>query len=426
MRANRVSRGSTLHPRPITRERRGAMLVFVAIAMVTLLGFLAMTLDVGAGNRQRRIAQTAADAGALGGGTEIYRRLSGSSIPDDTVRASALNEAVRNGFPADDVTVNYPPASGPHTGDLKYVEVIINRTIPTIFGSIFNFTSLNAGARAVAGVSNYALNCLVSLDPSGPRAIEVENGGEMDTNCGVAINSTNPNALDVNSSGQLDTSGSSIAVSGGWTGNKTPSPAPSTGTASVQDPLSYITPPTVTSCDQHTGLLTITKDTVLNPGVYCGGIKVTNKSVTLNPGTYITAGGGFEIQTGGIIRGNGVTLINTTDPVTGTLFKPFYFGNGCKATLRASTSGAYSGILMYGDPAGPADAINTFACSSDDSPELTGALYFPNQTIFFNGSNTTTEITGAVIAKNVDVSGKIAITNDTSGSTAVHRLSLVE
>ena len=182
MRANGVSRAVAVNARSITRERRGAMLVFVAVAMVTLLGFLAMTLDIGAGNRQRRIAQTAADAGALGGGTEIYRRMSGTPLSDDSVFASAINEAVRNGFPSDDVTVNYPPASGPHTGDNAYVEVIINRTIPTIFGSIFNFASLNAGARAVAGVGSYALNCLVSLDPSGPRAIEVENGGEMDTN----------------------------------------------------------------------------------------------------------------------------------------------------------------------------------------------------------------------------------------------------
>jgi hypothetical protein len=399
------------------------MLVFVAIAMIALLGFLAMTLDVGAGNRQRRIAQTAADAGALGGGTEIYRRMSGTGLPDDSVRASAVNEAVRNGFPADDVTVNYPPASGPHTGDVAYVEVLINRTIPTIFGSIFNTTSLNAGARAVAGVGSYALNCLVSLDPTGPKAVEVENGGQMTTNCGVAINSSNANALDVNNSGTLDASGSAIAISGGWTGNKTPSPAPATNTAAVQDPLSYITMPTVGPCD-HTGLLTITKDTVLNPGVYCGGIRIKTKSATLNPGTYIMAGGGLTVETSGIIIGTGVTLINTINATYS--FAPFDFGNGCKATLRAPTAGDWKGILMYADPAGPANAVNTFACSSDDTPELIGALYFPTQTIFFNGSNTLTDITGAVIAKNVDVSAKVVITNDTSGSTALHRLSLVE
>src|SRR5512138_1272328 len=105
----------------VTGARRGAMLIFVAVAMVVLLGFLAMTLDVGAGNRQRRLAQTAADAGALGGGTEIYRRLIGTGLPDDSVFASARNEAMRNGFPQDDVTVNYPPASGPYLNNVNYV-----------------------------------------------------------------------------------------------------------------------------------------------------------------------------------------------------------------------------------------------------------------------------------------------------------------
>ena len=58
----------------LVRERHGAMLVFVAVAGVVLMGFLAMTLDIGAGARQRRIAQTAADAGAIGGGQEILRK----------------------------------------------------------------------------------------------------------------------------------------------------------------------------------------------------------------------------------------------------------------------------------------------------------------------------------------------------------------
>src|SRR5687767_10536496 len=64
--------------RKLVRERRGAMLVFIAVAGIVLMGFLAMTLDIGAGSRQRRIAQTAADAGAIGGGQEIYR-LNGSA-----------------------------------------------------------------------------------------------------------------------------------------------------------------------------------------------------------------------------------------------------------------------------------------------------------------------------------------------------------
>jgi hypothetical protein len=81
---------------------------------------------------------------------------------------------------------------------------------------------------------------------------------------------------------------------------------------------------------------------------------------------------------------------------------------------------------MWQDPAAPADLVNVFACSSDSPPELTGTLYFPTQTFFFNGSNTTTQITGSIIAKNVVVSGKIQVNNETTSNTALQRFSLVE
>jgi hypothetical protein len=398
------------------------MLLFVAVSMVVLMGFLAMTLDVGAGGRQRRIAQTAADAAAIGGASEIYRSHT------DLVSSAAFAEAVRNGFNDADadvqVQVFYPPSTGPHAGNAAYVEVQVDKTVPTIFGSIFNVASMNIHTRAVAGVGSYALNCIFSLDPSGPKAIEVKNGGELDTNCGVAINSTNPTALDVNQSGQLNTSGGGIAVSGGWTGNKTPSPTPQTGTASVVDPLATLTPPPVGACD-HTGLFVVSGTMTLNPGVYCGGIKIATGSNTanLNPGMYILKGG-LEVGNSGQVFGAGVTLYNTFDATYPYMI--FDFGTGCKAKLSAPTSGPYKGILMWQDPAAPADLVNVFACSSDSPPELTGTLYFPTQTFFFNGSNTTTQITGSIIAKNVVVSGKIQVNNETTSNTALQRFSLVE
>ena len=404
---------------PATGGRTGAMLAFVGVSMVVLLGFLAMTLDVGAGARQRRIAQTAADAGAIGGAAEIYR------LHPDLVVASATAEAIRNGFDNADITVNYPPASGPHAGNTSYVEVLINKTIPTIFGSIFNIGSLNIATRAVAGSGSYSLNCIFSLDPNGPSAINVSNGGELTTNCGVTINSTNPNALDVNSSGTLETQGGGVAIAGGWTGNKTPEPAPSTGSVPVENPLKSLEMPIVGACD-HTGQLVITKDTTLNPGVYCGGIDFTNKTANLNAGTYIMVGGGLRVQTSGVIIGSEVTLINTIDTTGVFAFEPFYFGTGCKTTLSAPTSGDLEGILMFQDPAAPPNVVNTFACSSDEGPELVGTLYFPTQTIYFNGSNSGTTILGSVIAKNVDVSGKVEVVNQTSGNTALQRFTLVE
>jgi hypothetical protein len=328
--------GRTARRSSVARDRNGAMLVFIAVSMVALLGFLSLALDVGAGNRERRIAQTAADAGAIAGANEIYR------LVYDSVVTSARNEAVRNGYAAANVAVNYPPATGPHAGNNQYVEVIITKNIPTIFGSFFNISSLNVASRAVAGVSSFAENCLVSLDSAGANAVEIGTGGAggsgqlTTTGCGVAVNSTSPDAIVMNQGGTFDTGDAFISIAGDWSGHKSPTPAPSTGTAQVPNPLSYLQMPTVGACT-HTGLLTVSKDTILDPGVYCGGLSITTKTATLNPGTYIMNGGGLTVATSGVILGTGVTLVNTMDATHA--YGAFNFGTGCKATLSAPTTG---------------------------------------------------------------------------------------
>ena len=417
------NRENGLGRRRMVRDRRGAMLVFIAIAGVVLMGFLAMTLDVGAGSRQRRIAQTAADAGAIGGGQEIFR------LKYDSVVASARNEAMRNGFAATEITVNYPPATGTYANNTQYVEVIVGKKIPTLFGSIFGSDSLGIQARGVAGVGSYNLNCVYSLDEAVSGALYIDNGGDLVTNCGVVVNSGSKSALDLNSSGDLDARPAPISIRGNYSagGGASATPTPQTGTATVVNPLASIVMPPVGLCD-HNGVTTVTGTMTLEPGVYCGGIKIANSSSTaiLKPGTYIMAGGGITVTNSGRMFGTGVTLINTVGPGGLGTFKPIIFGNGCKTTLTAPTSGYFKGILFFQDPAAPATPTNVFACSSDAPPELTGALYFPNSTITFNGSNSSTQVVGMVVAKQVIVSGKISILNDISGNSAAKRLSLVQ
>ncbi|MEO7367300.1 MAG: pilus assembly protein TadG-related protein, partial [Gemmatimonadaceae bacterium] len=121
------------YSKPHLENRRGAMLVLLAISMLGLLGLVAIATDIGAGNRQRRIAQTAADAAAIGGGRVIERKGDAASI-----RASALLSAQKNLFAASEVQIFYPPATGLHIGDINFVEVTIFKKVPTLFGGIFN------------------------------------------------------------------------------------------------------------------------------------------------------------------------------------------------------------------------------------------------------------------------------------------------
>ncbi|HEX6576238.1 MAG TPA: pilus assembly protein TadG-related protein, partial [Gemmatimonadaceae bacterium] len=185
--------------RPVTRPRKGAMIVFVAVVLVILLGFLAVTLDAGQGNRQRRLAQTAADAGALAGAVELWR-LEGVAGRHDSAVAAATREVLRNGFLAEDIVSPCPcnpPVSGPHAGDVNYIEVPLTKSMSTVFGSVLGVNSFTYGARGVGGAVPFAQDCLVALDPNGPGAIEVINGGSLSTtytvdgqkySCSIAVN----------------------------------------------------------------------------------------------------------------------------------------------------------------------------------------------------------------------------------------------
>lgn len=399
------------------------MVVFVAIAMVALLGTLTLTLDIGAGGRQRRIAQTAADAGAIGGGTQIFRGMD-SAI----VYAAAINEVTRNGFTSDAgtvVTVSYPPATGTYVGNRNYVEVVIAKNIPTIFGSIFGKSSIDVQARGVAGLGSISSYCVYGLASSG-NSVDVV--GDVTTNCGVVSNGSIyvKKGIDGDPTPTVAAVGT---VSGGPTGNTF------TGIPPVPDPYSYLRVPAETICNFTT--VNVTSNTTLNPGVYCGtsttpAIKVAkNKRATLNPGTYILRGGGLDA---GEIEAVGVTIINTNGPGNDiSAFKPITFGNSCYLHLVAPTSGAFKGIAIFQDPAGPASAnkddIVNRVCGQGANPDIDGVLYFPTQSFSLDNSNGKLSVTGTLIAKFItgqNGGGKYTFNLDNTGNSAPKRLSLVQ
>lgn len=80
-------------------DERGAALVLVAAALVALLGFSAMVVDVGVLYLNREQLSNAADAAALAGA---------QFLPDDpaTAISTARHYAAQNGIQADEVTVN--------------------------------------------------------------------------------------------------------------------------------------------------------------------------------------------------------------------------------------------------------------------------------------------------------------------------------
>src|SRR5437762_721343 len=130
-------------------NRRGAMLVFVAVTMVACMSLMALALDGGAIQRQRRLTQKAADAAATAAAIEIFRnRL-------DSVQASALSGAKRNGFEDGvngvTITVTYPTTTGFFVGG-NYVKVEVTKRMATTFSSFIGQDSATVRSQAIGGM----------------------------------------------------------------------------------------------------------------------------------------------------------------------------------------------------------------------------------------------------------------------------------
>jgi hypothetical protein len=183
---------------------------------------------------------------------------------------------------------------------------------------------------------------------------------------------------------------SSIGVVGTVSsGGTTISPTPQTGIASINDPLSTLPEPSVGACGTPT--TTVTMNTTLDPGTYCGlsiqgptgkgkgddDDKKGKGSITVNfnPGVYVLKGG-ISVTGSATLSGTDVTFFNTSGSIVidGA-------ANGEVLTLSAPTTGTYAGILFFQDPSDASSATITGAGGSN----IEGALYFPKAQITTNG-----------------------------------------
>ncbi len=127
---------------------KGQMLVIFAVLVVVLLGFVAMTIDVGMAFVEKRHLQNAVDAAALAAAQDLAN---GES--DATVTATAIDYLQRNGYDGTDDTleVNIPPTSGTYAGLSGYVEVKASADAPTAFLSLFMDGPFTPDARGGQG-----------------------------------------------------------------------------------------------------------------------------------------------------------------------------------------------------------------------------------------------------------------------------------
>jgi Flp pilus assembly protein TadG len=153
-------------------DQKGQSIILVAVAMVALVLFVAITVDMSDAYYHRRTAQNGADGAALGGVRQLAQQINNKKKQDKLIQIEMNDFAERNGIQdTDGTTANevnqnvdgwYVDMQGnrldgePMVGDGTVpagtygVEAITYITAPTFFGGVFGLGGVPLQARAVS------------------------------------------------------------------------------------------------------------------------------------------------------------------------------------------------------------------------------------------------------------------------------------
>lgn len=446
--------------------KAGQILVLFVVALVAMFAMLGLLFDGGQALALRRQLQDAGDAGALAAANVIVQTGASAGCsatagsPPGAARSTLITAAqdkVHASLP------NLPNAnidvSCPDGWNNFAVQVNLSSTSPGFFGGIVGTHGFDVRTTSQAlngkppGGTKYSV---VLLDPtnasaptgyrgcpsllfSGSNAIQFDGSVQVDSACTAA----NGGALSSNGNSATITvnNGAAIHLVGGYApGSLTISPTPQTGMPVVKDPLLWLPPISWATCTTASASCPLIKTsnytlsggaTVLQPGIYNGGITMKNSAVAyLRPGIYVmreasNGDGGFQIgsqnkvysipasmsstsdatwTTDCVTSNCGVLIYNygmTASAMSGSMKDNITVGAGATLKLRPyqssvdTTAGttpdsSYDNLLFWQD-ASPVPTSSyaqpPISLSGGGQINLTGTLYAPSAAVQMGGNS---------------------------------------
>jgi hypothetical protein len=390
-------------------SRRGGVAIFLAITLTMLIGFSALGTEIVYLLYKQRQMQATASAAAFAGAVAL---MTGYPVaPATEAKAVATNAGFTNGANNVTVTVNNPPATGPNSSLSTAVEVIITQPQILPLSALFYAGSWVVSGRAVATAGNAANYCVLELNRAAAGAVSLTNGASLKlTSCGIAVNSTASPALTV-SGATINATWVSVSGTISGSANITSTNPIKTLQPAVANPYASVAVPTYSGCTYTSVYENGGTNPTANPGTYCGsGLTMGGGgTVKMNPGTYIINGGSFGVQGGVTLTGTNVTVVLTG---SGSTYATVTISNGANVTLTAPTSGALKGLVFFGDPAAPASNTNSFTGGANMI--LTGAVYFPSESVTYQNGTSTTSTCTQLIAWQMSFTGGSSFNNSCS------------
>ena len=411
-------------------SKKGNVAVMTAVLLPALLLAVGAGVDLQRWGSQRARLQEFADMLALRGAREfllantsasqiesVVQSIADSSLPDDLEMAPFTI----------DVDVNAQDAA-----------VTVSLAQPAPRGFILSHVSSLGEELSVAStaVARGGMNvCVVALQDSGVGAVSTNDDALLDaTPCSVLSNSTS--SAGIAATGASEIRAGLICSAGGADGTSANfTPEPTTDCPVYEDPLAGRPAPAVGACNEYNfeagytkaqssgsdggglvggvlggvtdvveGVASIVKiplvEIQINPGVYCGGIKVKfNARAVFKPGIYVIKDGPLAIGKYSELKGQNVAFYLLGDTST------FTFDRDAKVTMSAPKSGPLAGILFFEDRNAPLNRVH--AIYSEDAREFLGTFYLPRGVLRVDTQNPVADASAytALVVRKLELAG---------------------
>lgn len=452
--------------RNLLRCRRGSVAFATVIALVPLIGVVALGAEAGSWYVTKQQAQNAADAAAYSGGLRLACTLSGITTGDACDIAQDLvyrgkQFADRNRF-CDPRDTSYPCANSPSTGTTQTVLIdqptasrvraVVGQQQPAYLAAVLGFSTIDIGATAIVEIKNPKEVCALGLGPDsngltiGGSSTITGNGCALMSDTAVKYNST-PNF-----------SGSGWAVNGvnGCIGsdahcnigvphnyNMLPAtnPLKALDTASFNDrtgndpPLSKMVPTTPLGCPvplpsdiaTDTNKCYEASPNSEGTGAY-KDLSVSEKEwVDFLPGTYFFYNAAIKI-TGGTVTCRTCTSAATSGVTLVLLGDSSLSISGGTVSLSAPVTNTFSSLLngVLIDDQAPDKSNNAVTINGGGSVSLGGTMYFPNVDVAYGGTtqNSNTACT-QVIASSITINGNAYLSTENCAPGSVSKTQVV-
>ena len=250
-----------------------------------------------------------------------------------------------------------------------------------LFGvSGIDSVTLRLRSSAAATVESQPV-CILSLDNNAQTGITFAGDGELKAqDCVVWSNSQTMRSIEFDGRGKVKTERLCAVGKASSPGRYSVEPEAEEDCSPVSDPLADWSPPTVGACTSTSTDWITNTTTQLEPGVYCGGLRVDAKNIFLKPGLYVIKDGPLILRGQSKIKGDDIGILLTGEDSS------IDIDGKAKVELRSSELGEMSGIAIAADRS--VDFGKSMITGRSDL-KIGGVIYLPTHDLRYWGESDT-------------------------------------